>query len=286
MSAPVEQPSPPASKSHRRRWIAVLAAVVVVVAGVLTAVLLRSGPGEREASPGSPPGTTESTPAPVVPVPSSPPAPPPSSSRSLPVPGFGFPPLWPFTGTADALAWQQSYRSGGHQPWHLDAGSTAQSFTQGYLGYQNVDLVTETTVHGREAWVGVGYRNPSGTPSTAGVIHLAKLGSGTDAPWEVVGTRDTLLTLTQPRYGAMVASPVTVGGRVTGVDENLVTQIRESRLGLVGQAPGVPAGGQNTPWSVRVSFRAPVGSVLTIAVATGGHVTDVERFAVTAVVAG
>jgi hypothetical protein len=35
---------------------------------------------------------------------------------------------------ADAGAWQQSYRAGGHQPWHLDARLTALSFASGFLG--------------------------------------------------------------------------------------------------------------------------------------------------------
>ncbi|NKQ56198.1 hypothetical protein HFP15_25300 [Amycolatopsis sp. K13G38] len=202
------------------------------------------------------------------------------------MPGFAFQPLWPFAGTTDAAAWQDSYRSGGHQPWHLDAGLTAQSFTQGYLGYQELDQITATTVQATQAWIGVGYRTPNGQQATAAVVHLAKLGSGTDAPWEVVGTEDTTLTLTSPAYGAKITSPATVGGRITGVDENIQVQARELQRGLVGQSAGVPAGGQNTPWSVPVRFSAPAGSVLTIAAATGGHVAGVERFAITGVTVG
>lgn len=281
MSTTTDQPSPARPKSHRWRVIAAVA-TVVVVAGVVAAVLLRSDKSQQSAS--SPSLAPTTAPSAGASVPSQSTVPP--GSSVAPVPGFAYQPLWPFTGTADAAAWQQSYRSGGHQPWHLDAGATAQSFTQNYLGYADLNLVTSSTVQGGQAWIGVGYTVPNGSAATAAVIHLAKLGSGSDAPWEVVGTRDTTLTLTQPAYGSTVTSPVTVGGRITGVDENLKVQVRQLENGQVGQSDDVPAGGQNAPWSVPVPFTAPAGDVLTIAVSTGGHTTGVERFAITGVVAG
>ncbi|TNC24228.1 hypothetical protein FG385_19170 [Amycolatopsis alkalitolerans] len=265
--------------------MAVIAAVVILAGGLVAGVLLTSGSGPQNGQ-GSPGATSAPAPAPT-PAPTSVPggsaAPPPPATTQQPVPGFAYVPLWPFASVADAAAWQQSYRGGGHQPWHLDPGLTAQSFTQGYLRYTDLDVITQTSVQGDQAWVGVGYTNPNNQPTTAAVIHLAKIGSGTDAPWEVVGTRDTTLTLTQPGYGSKVSSPVTVGGRITGVDENLQVQIRTLGTGVVGRSAGIPAGGQDTPWSVTVPFAAPSGSVLTIAVATGGHVTSVERFAITGV---
>ena len=97
----------------------------------------------------------------------------------------------------------------------------------------------------------------------------------------MVGSRDTTLSLSVPAYGATVVSPVTVGGRVTGVDENLVVQLRTLGSPVLARSAGLPAGGVNTPWSTSVAFTAPPGAVLTIAVATGGHVQDVERFAIT-----
>ncbi|TVT19725.1 hypothetical protein FNH05_34830 [Amycolatopsis rhizosphaerae] len=206
-------------------------------------------------------------------------------SPSTAAPAFAYQPLWPFSGAADAAAWQASYRQGGHQPWHLDPALTAQSFAQGYLGYAGIDQITGRRTAGTEAWVGVGYRLPNGNPATAAVIHLAELGTGPDAPWEVVGTEDTTLTVTRPGYGTTVVSPVTVGGAITGVDESLRVQVREPR-GPAGERGGVPAGGQQAPWAVTVGFTAPPGSVLTIAVSTGGHVADVERFAITGVRAG
>jgi hypothetical protein len=113
------------------------------------------------------------------------------------------------------------------------------------------------------------------------------MGSGDDAPWEVVGTDDRDLTITSPAYGASVASPVTVAGTITGVDESLKVQVRQPTFpGLIGESCCVPAGGQKSPWTTTVSFTGATDHVLTIAVATGGHLKTVEHFAVTGVRVG
>jgi hypothetical protein len=193
-------------------------------------------------------------------------------------------PLWPFATGQQVRTWEASYRSGGHQPWHLSAQQTALSFTQGYLGYTEVNRVVRSTVGTVDARVTVGYPIPEGSRlATAAVIHLVRFGSGRHAPWEVVGTDDTTLSLTIPAYGAHVSTRMTVGGRITGVDEFIRVQVRQlSSASPVGVAPGVPAGGQNQPWSTTVSTHGPRG-VLTIAAATGGHLAAVERFAITGV---
>jgi hypothetical protein len=263
---------------------AVLVSVAVVVAGAATAIVLAVQPGRsRPAASGQ--GTPSSSDwqaatGGTTPAMTSSAAP---ASTQLAA-SFHYVPLWPFASQADADAWQLTFRSGGQQPWHLDAGQTALSFTQGYLGYQNVNQVVRVTSAGGEARVGVGFDNPNGQPVTAAVLHLVKLGKGATAPWEVVGTDDTTLTLTTPAYGTTVRSPVTVGGLITGVDESLRVQVR--RLGQqapAGEVGGVPAGGDRTPWTVPVPFTATRGGALTIAVATGGHVATVERFAITGV---
>lgn len=193
-------------------------------------------------------------------------------------------PLWPFASRQQAEAWQQDYRSGGHQPWHLDAAQTALSFTNGFLGYTGIDRATTQTVGDVDAEVGVGFEIEPGRTLTAAVIHLVRLGTGTDAPWEVVGSADTDFTLTTPSYGASVTSPITVGGRITGVDESIRVQVRgPSSPATLGQTCCVPAGGEREPWEATVAFQGAADAVLTIAAATGGHVAQVERFTVTAV---
>jgi hypothetical protein len=200
---------------------------------------------------------------------------------------FAYQPLFPFGSLAAAQAWQASYASGGHEPWHLNPGLTALAFTQGYLGFSLIDKVAALTLSGGDAHVTVGFHRPDGHVSAAAVLHLVKYGSGRYAPWEVVGTDDTTLTLDIPAYGGTATSPVRVGGKITGVDESLRAEVhRLGSSGPVGSYCCRPAGGQATPWSFTVRFHAPPGQVITIVVHTGGHVAAVERFAVTGVRVG
>lgn len=258
---------------------AMILAVLVVAAGVVTVILL-----DRD-EPAAPPtsttqasttttasGTTTTSDVTTT-----------ESTGQAPTP-FRHEPLWPFAAVADAETWQREYRAGGHAPWHLDAGMTALGFTTGYLGFTDVSVVVATTVTGDDAQVTVGYPIEGGAPGVAAVPHLSKIGVGPDAPWEVVGTKDTTLTLTQPGYGATVGSPVAVGGRITGVDESIRVQVRAGTTQApLGEACCVPAGGENTPWSTSVTFTGAPSSALTVVASTGGHYTEVERFAVTAV---
>ena len=196
---------------------------------------------------------------------------------------FGYPPLWPFSSQAEVDAWRQQHAAQGTQPWHLDAEATALAFTTGYLGFEEIDQVVGSDVRDREAWVSVGYDAGTG-PSTAAVVHLVRFGPGDDAPWEVVGTSDTDLTLETPSYGSQVSSTVTVGGRITGVDESLRVQVRQASSDApIGEACCLPAGGVDAPWQTTVSFSGANAPALTIVVSTGGHIQGVERFAITAV---
>jgi hypothetical protein len=197
---------------------------------------------------------------------------------------LGSQPLWPFRTYAEAEDWRATSGEG-HQPWHADAAETAALFTTSYLGFTEIGEITSTDVRADEAWIGVGYREQAGGPqSTSAVVHLVRFGPDADSPWEVVGTRDTDLTLDTPRYGARVSSPATVGGTVTGVDECLVVQVRQPSSGApLGEAPCLPAGGEGFPWQTTVAWSGASDPALTIVVSTGGHAQGVERFAVTGV---
>jgi hypothetical protein len=193
-------------------------------------------------------------------------------------------PLWPFSSKAEVTAWQESYRSGGHSPWHVDAAATAQSFTTGYLGFTEIDKVVSREVRATEAWITVGYTNPNGDLDEAAVIHLVRWGSGSDAPWEVVGSRDYALSLTIPKYGSSVRSPLEVGGLVTGVDESIHVQMRaQSAPDPIGDACCLAAGGEGASWRTSISFRPATSGIATVVAWTGGHLQAVERFAVTGV---
>jgi hypothetical protein len=198
---------------------------------------------------------------------------------------FSRPPLWPFRSWPEVQAWQEAYRTQGTQPWHLDAEQTAVSFTTGFLGFTDIDQVVTSEIGAADAHVTVGYVIPGETTvASAAVVHLVRFGTGDDAPWEVVGTRDTDLTLDTPRYGSTVASPLAVGGTISGVDESLRVQVRQpSSSAPLGESCCVSAGGERQPWSASVTFSGASDPALTVVVSTGGHAADVERFAITAV---
>jgi hypothetical protein len=222
-----------------------------------------------------PAGPTSSTqPTPSSPSSSTPPTRPASFE-------LGYQPLYPFASRVEAQAWQQSYRSGGHQPWHADAGATAIAFSRGWLGFNEIDTVTSTRTSTDGAHIGVGYRNPNGRSRTAAVLHLVRFGNDPDSPWEVVGSDDTTFSLEVPAYGSTVTSPLTVGGHITGVDENIRVAIRQLSSEVpLGQSASIPAGGNNQPWTTSVLFSRPSDTTLTIVASTGGHLQQVERFTI------
>jgi hypothetical protein len=198
---------------------------------------------------------------------------------------MSYQPLYPFASLADAQAWQAADRSGGHQPWHADAGATAIAFSSGWLGFNEIDTVTNTRTGADGAHIGVGYRDPNGRLRTAAVLHLVRFGTDPDSPWEVVGSDDPAsFSLDTPAYGSPVTSPITVGGHIVGVDENIkVTVHRLASQAPVGTHCCTPAGmatPTGTDWAATVSFTAAPGDVLTIVAQTGGHLQAVERFAI------
>ena len=77
------------------------------------------------------------------------------SPAPTPVP-FGYVPLFPFGNLAAVQAWQVSYASGGRQPWHLNVDQTALAFTQGYLGFRQINKVAAHRISVGDARVTVG----------------------------------------------------------------------------------------------------------------------------------
>jgi hypothetical protein len=288
---------------NRRRAVA---AAVGVAAAVVVAVALPSIGGPDRAVMNNPAASTTAAPAPeptsappTTEAPATTETPPtttetptteaPSATSTTtepeepPAEEFDQPPLYPFRSLADVEEWQAAYAASGTQPWHLDAEATALSFT-GFLGFTDVDQVLDSTIDGADAYVTVGYDLPEGGLAPAAVVHLVRFGTGDDAPWEVVGTRDDRLTLDRPDYGSTVSSPLTVGGVITGVDESLRVQVRQpSSQAPLGESCCVPAGGERAPWEATVSFSGATDPALTVVVSTGGHVQDVEAFAITAI---
>lgn len=75
-----------------------------------------------------------------------------------------------------------------------------------------------------------------------------------------------------------------MGGTITGVDESIRVQVRSTGSARpLGESCCASAGGEDALWSATVTFQAAPGSTLTLVASTGGHVAEVERFAVTGV---
>jgi len=276
------------------RWIApVLAAAAVVGIAIGTAAVVHN---RHTAAPAGPSASTTPTPTTQNPTQASPTSAIPTSSAPgggtavncyfidfrCPVPSnfVFYQPLWPFADYVQAKRWETVDGPNGHAPWHADAGLTALSFTTGYLGFRDITMVTSTSIHGDQAHIGVGYKNPNGKPVTAAVLHLVRFTptpGNTKAGWEVVGSDDTTFSLESPAYGSRVSSPMTVGGHITGVDEAITVWVRTLSDGVTKLGP-IAAGGQNAPWSETVPFTQT--GVLTIVASTGGHVQQHERFAI------
>ena len=277
-------------QSRRRGRIYVVVGLAAGAAALIALPALRHSTGHRVAT--TPGAGTPAASTPGVSNPAGQPSPTnttpptrPGATTATTAPALaGYQALWPFADQAAADAWRARHQATGGQPWHLDAAQTALNFSQGYLGYTDITTAFGTRTDTKGTHVTVGFPNPNGQPVNAAVIHLVRFGSAADAPWEVVGTDDTDLSLTTPHYGATVSSPLTVGGRITGVDENIKVEVLQlSSTTALGVSAGTPAGGVNSPWSTTVSFLGATERVLTVAASTGGHLARVERFTITGV---
>jgi hypothetical protein len=192
--------------------------------------------------------------------------------------------LWPFASYEQAKQWETVDGPAGHSPWHTDVKATALFFVQNYLGFHDIDTVTSLSI---DDWpyarVGVGYVQ-GGAEHTAAVVQLVRYSperGDTAAGWEVVGASSDGFWLDTPSDGNLVSSPMTVLGRITGVDDNITLAVR-TLGGSYHRADPVPAGGRRSPWSATVTFTER--GHMTVVASTGGHTKQHERFAVVGVV--
>jgi hypothetical protein len=212
-----------------------------------------------------------------------PPSPPTPVTPTASPSAFPYQPLWPFDAQHEADRWLSDPVARAEDRWHAEAAATALRFTQSFLGFTEIDRTIHVDDQGGEALVSVGYTSPSGKDATAATIHLVRFGTAPDAPWEVVGTRDTVLTLDTPAYGSTVAgSVVEAGGTITGVDECLHLEVRQRPLQrLLGEFSCLMTGGEGRRWSAQVTMTGAQPGAVTLVAWTGGHSARIERFAVT-----
>jgi hypothetical protein len=316
---PAAAPTAATARSRRTaRWIAPLLAAAVVAGIGITVAEVSSG--HRSAAPTIRPGqsssgssSSSSTGTPSSPARSTSPAP---FATGKPGPAGGsycffgdvgckgfhsyYVPMWPFANVAEAtrtagllnLCKTAVCKASPNRDYAIPA-ATSLDFVEKFLGFTDITRVTSTVISNDQAHIGVGYLNPNGKPATAAVIHLVKYERRIGdqyAPWEVVGTDDTTFSLETPGYGAAVPTTFVVGGHITGVDESIRVALLHRADAIVvlatklAQYCCLPAGGQNSPWSVPIHYPSNAGlqsgDALTIVASTGGHVQQHERFAV------
>jgi hypothetical protein len=270
-----------AARVTRRRRGRQLAAGGVVAAAALVAIVVTvvpSSPQRHHVQVSHQTTLTTSPPpsAPTSPATSKAPAPPPE----LPA---GYLPLFPFSSGAEVTQWTYSKSA---FTGYSDPGRTALYFA-GFLGYTEINQVIGVRAASDGDHVSIGFTVSGGSPHIAAIVHLVRFGAGGRAPWEVVGTDDTTFTLTSPPYGSRARAPLSIGGAITGVDESIDVKVfRHGSNTPVRDSCCHAAGGVDSPWSVLIPDPTQYRGILIIAASTGGHVAQVERFAVTGVRSG
>jgi hypothetical protein len=254
-----------ATRTRRRRAMAT-ALVIGVVASAAALALVRDD-GNREpartaaaaqtsqttAAESTTPSTVSTTTPPTTDPASIPPTTPLPKQQST-VPHIGYPSLWPFRSSEEVNAWRDDY------------GATRTDGT-------SEPPIRTSPSHATEAGL-----------APAANLHLVRYGTGKQAPWEAMGTADRTLKVETPSHGAVVGPTITVGGHITGVDESIhIMVLQPSSPAPIGDYCCVAAGGTASPWQHDVAVSAARDPALTIVAATGGHVQDVETFAITGV---
>jgi len=254
-----------------RPALAVLSVLVVLAGGLVTVSLLGDDGGVGELRTINRPAAPSAEPAPAATQPTGEPTAGPAPAPAVPVPPVVGPPVAvpPAQGGGDtavpdlATSWPYSSRSEARAhiasagPEMTDPRAVALRFVLGFLQRPEVDRVTGVRSQDAGLGVTVGRRVPeSGRVIDVTTVYLVRVAASDSAPYVVVSATAPYLSITGPAAGAAIRSPLTVSGRITGVDESIRVDVRVlSRPAPIGSAR-TPGGGDNSPWSAPVSFPA------------------------------
>jgi hypothetical protein len=241
---------------RRRRRAFLLPACALATAGAVTAFFVLGGTGEWQKLVQTPTthGPTPSSCHPGLPegpCPTATPQPtaPPAGSDFSTTP----PMLWPFTSDNEARSWE---RSPGPRTWASDPDQVTRHFVQDFLGITGAsttlvsgDCIDCPSQHRPTTVIGV---TVGGRRVAA--VQLAQV-SDAKGPWTVTGVLGADLTITSPRPGAAVSSPLSVTGRITGVDENVRLRLITATGKEIATA-GAPAGSA-VPWQGTLAWADP-----------------------------
>ena len=140
---------------------------------------------------------------------------------------LGATPVWPFSSTAEAVAWQKTAATNPDQ-WRLDPRGVAERFV-GSLKLPKMQFSGTSHVarDNGTATVDVNRIEPTtGRTTRLGTVLLSRWSHGVDAPWGVVGVTSSPgaalpLAITSPKSGATVGSPLPVSFTLTGAEDDV-----------------------------------------------------------------
>ena len=157
-------------------------------------------------------------------------------------------PLWPVGSTAAG-------------DWQRDPASTAKHFMDDYLQMPAVDQKGDVQVDSTHATVQMGRVLPSESKKYVVATTVSLDLDKRTGLWWVTGASADYLSVTQPAAHDGIGSPVTLSGRITGVDESVRGEVRDADGKVLGSA-FVGGGGQDSPWSVQVTYSGAPAAVV------------------------
>jgi hypothetical protein len=179
-------------------------------------------------------------------------------------------PVWPFVDDAQAADWKADPSS---QPWASDPVQVTQHLVDEFLKLPG-KATTRIADSNGSAVVEV---SAGGRPVSQ--VHLVKVGAAGIGPWSVTHADSDNLSVTSPSDGDDISSPLTVTGRVPGVDESVHLQL----LGDTRLAEGFAPAGHDLPWTHLLSWPDSSWSVAALSASTFNGKGDLSAITVTAV---
>lgn len=232
------------ARRRTRRRVA-LSTSAVGLAGLLAGTIaLTGGTGTSSLEP-LPPATQAPSEGPTSsPTPTPSPVTPDPDGSTTSQPGT---PFFPFTSDAQAADWAEAP---GARTWADDPVAVAQHLLDDLLDLDGVRATRDTCLCEGQARVDV-----QAGDATVARVTLALLGTSATRPWVVLSVDSDAsggLSVSSPKAGTEVSSPLTVTGTVTGVDESVQVRLR-TVPGTLLDEQFVPAG-MDHPWSTQLSW--------------------------------
>ena len=224
---------------RKARWLLIPGAAIVTAAAVTAFIALGdSTPATLTQTPGTQPSCGVNVACPTETM-----LPTPTTSPGEFVGQPFAPAIWPFASHDQAEAWRQSPQG---KPWAGDNLGVAQHFVDDYLKLTGAHLVQTCNSCDVVQIVGA-------DDQQIGTIGLVREDDGSPRAYSVAGvTFGSSFTVTSPKEGERVASPLQVRGTIVGVDENVAVTLVTQDGRVIG-SNGAPAG-SDAPWSTTIAW--------------------------------